>query len=98
MTQGMGKKRKERRMRRKRRKRKRRRKKKYLVGERLRGVVNDDDLGEVPAKHVQVLDVISVHADAVLSEETVPVVVVGWCHVVDGWLVSCGGWLVDVVY
>ena len=38
--------------------------------EHLRGVVDDDGLLKVPAKDVEVFDVVAVDADAVLSEKS----------------------------
>ena len=39
-----------------------------LIAERLRGVVDDDCLRQVPAEDVQILDVVAVDTDTMLSE------------------------------
>ena len=39
-----------------------------LISERLGGVVDDDCLRQVPAEDIQILDVVAVDTDAVLSE------------------------------
>ena len=39
-----------------------------LIAERLRGVVDDDCLRQVPAEDVQILDVVAIDTDTMLSE------------------------------
>ena len=44
----------------------------YLVAKCLRRVVNDHGFGEVASQNAEVLDVVAVHADAVLAKQPVP--------------------------
>ena len=41
-----------------------------LIPECLRGVVDDDCLGQVPAEDIQILDVVAIDTDTMLSEQS----------------------------